>query len=150
MWPNETSHTNSDTWLVEHHDEITELRPRVRLIHFVAGRDEEEVREAAANANALAEGSKYHGYSKPAAPAFSKYEVVHFVDLAGQPTRSGNGFGFGFGFTEFMTSQTFAAEVKFKESNGSKNLTVCELFEKGLINSTKPETDGLLRTQKRS
>lgn len=131
VWPNETSHTNSDTWLVEHHDEITELRPRVLLINFVQGRGEMEVREAAAaNANALAEGSKYHGYSNPNAPAFVKYEVVHFADLGGQPTRSGNGFG----FTEFMTSQAFADKVKLKEPNGTKNLTVCEAFEKGLIN----------------
>jgi hypothetical protein len=131
VWPNETSFTNSDDWLVEHHDEITELRPRVLLVNFVEGRDEQEVRAAAEdNAAALAEGSRYHGYSNASAPAFLNYQVVHYVDLPGQPTRSGNGFG----YAEFMTSQTFADKVGMTAPGGTRNLTVCELFEQGLIN----------------
>jgi hypothetical protein len=34
VWPNEQSSKNGDGWLREHHDQITELRPRVLLVNF--------------------------------------------------------------------------------------------------------------------
>ena len=34
VWPNRTSRSNSDPWLVEHHDQIKRMRPRVVLINF--------------------------------------------------------------------------------------------------------------------
>ncbi len=55
---------------------------------------------------------------------------MHFVNLGGQPTRSGNGFG----YVEFMTDQTFADKVGFADPDGGGSLTVCELFERGLVN----------------
>lgn len=131
IWPNEQSSKNGDAWLREHHDQLTELRPRVLLVNFDPTSSWQKVQDKAkAIAAAISFGSKYHGYSKPDAPAFVNYQIAHAVDLHGQATRSGGGFGYG----EFMTSQTFADKVAFKAPGGAKNLTVCEMFEQGFIN----------------
>jgi hypothetical protein len=131
IWPNEQSSKNGDTWLREHHDQLTELRPRVLLVNFDPTSTFQKVQDKAkAIAAAIAFGSKYHGYAKPDAPAFVNYQIAHAVDLQGQATRSGGGFGYG----EFMTDQAFADKVGFKAPGGAKNLTVCEMFEQGFIN----------------
>ncbi len=131
VWPNDESSTNGDAWLRQHHDQITELRPRVLLINFDPTSSFQKVQDKAkAIANAIAFGSKYHGYERPDAPAFVNYEIVHATDLTGQATRKNGGFGYG----EFMTSQTFADKVGFKAPGGTQNLTVCQMFEQGFIN----------------
>ena len=37
VWPNADSWVNSDPWLVEHHDELTVMRPRVLVVNYVHG-----------------------------------------------------------------------------------------------------------------
>src|SRR5262245_42483013 len=34
VWPNQTSHANSDSWLAANHDKIRLMRPRLLLINF--------------------------------------------------------------------------------------------------------------------
>jgi hypothetical protein len=131
VWPNEESSTNSDTWLVEHHDRITKLEPRVLLVNFADGVTEQEaIDKAEAIIGAVAEGSRHHGYSNDAAPVFIEPKIAHVVDMPGQPLRSGNHFG----YVEFMTGQNFASQMAFTAPGGSENLTVCEMFEQGFIN----------------
>jgi len=131
VWPNEQSSKNGDAWLRDHHDQITELRPRVLLVNFDPTSTFQKVQDKAkAIAAAIAFGSKYHGYSKPDAPAFVNYQIAHAVDLHGQATRKNGGFGYG----EFMTDQAFADKVGFKAPGGTTNLTVCQMFEQGYIN----------------
>ncbi|MBX3198717.1 MAG: hypothetical protein KF894_11325 [Labilithrix sp.] len=87
-WPNAESKANSDAWLVEHHDAITKMRPRVLAINL----DNDPATRArfaphvTALIAALAEGSRYHGYADGSggavAPPFLEYEVVKWVDLA--------------------------------------------------------------------
>jgi hypothetical protein len=128
VWPNEESSTNSDAWLVEHHDQLTKVEPRVLLVNFADGVSEQEaVDKAEAIIGAVAEGSRYHGYSNPDAPPFVEYKIAHVVNMPGEPLRSGNHFG----YVEFMTGQNFAGQVAFP---GNESLTVCQLFEQGLIN----------------
>src|SRR4051812_1193957 len=38
IWPNEMHSANSDPWIAQHHDEITEMHPRALLINFANNR----------------------------------------------------------------------------------------------------------------
>lgn len=131
VWPNADSHTNSDPWLVDNHDEIDRLEPRVLVINFDPDEDATSARTFAERVSgALAEGSRYHGYWRPEAPAFVQYQVAHVVDLPGAATRSGNRFG----FRELVHSREFGALIGFPGTSADAPPTVCELFEAGLVN----------------
>jgi hypothetical protein len=86
VWPNRTSHANSDAWLPAHHDRLRVMEPRVLVINFAneqpRARLELLVRRLIA---ALAEGSRYHGYKDLKARPFLKYKVLKFVDLRDGP-----------------------------------------------------------------
>src|SRR5262249_34000378 len=43
IWPNDVSSANSDPWIAEHHDEITEMRPRALILHFANGKSVNDV-----------------------------------------------------------------------------------------------------------
>ena len=82
IWPNGDSAANSDPWLIEHHDEVRAMRPRVLAVNYVHG-----LSEHAAGAildrlrAALRESSRWQGYKRPDAPAFLDYQVAEMVDL---------------------------------------------------------------------
>src|SRR5918911_894560 len=81
IWPNAISHTNSDPWLAQHHTEIQELHPRFLLIDFANGRTTAAtMARFQTQKEALLEGSRYHGYSNPAAKPFVVYELAKYVD----------------------------------------------------------------------
>jgi len=82
IWPNPESAVTSDPWLVEHHDEITRMRPRVLGVNFVHGLSEAEARGQLEWLSAvLAESSRWHGYRDPSAPIFLDYEVGDILDF---------------------------------------------------------------------
>ena len=68
-WPNEVSSANSDDWLVENHDRIRVMRPKVLVLVFMNGWYD-EVAYTEQMIKALAESTRYHGYKDPDAPAF--------------------------------------------------------------------------------
>jgi len=82
VWPNQQSRANSDQWLVQHHDEIRQMKPRLLVVNFDnhASREklEQLVRQIIAG---IAEGSRYHGYANSKAPVFLQYQIFKFVDL---------------------------------------------------------------------
>ncbi len=82
VWPNRTSFRNSDPWLVENHDKIRKMQPRVLVLNFANDVDpagiEERTRSLIA---AIAEATRYHGFEDPKAPAFLEYQVARYVDL---------------------------------------------------------------------
>jgi hypothetical protein len=82
VWPNRESHANSDPWLVENHEKVRKMRPRVLVLNFANDVDmpgiEERTRTLIA---AIAESTRYHGFDDPKAPAFLEYEVARYVDL---------------------------------------------------------------------
>ncbi len=83
VWPNSESRANSDPWLARRHDEIRQMRPKVLVLNFVNGLPVAEARDQAGRlADVLREGSRYHGYSKPDAPAFLDYQIFKVADLA--------------------------------------------------------------------
>ena len=83
-WPNEDSRANSDGWLVQHHDEIRSMHPRVLVLNFSnnAGAMPKLQTAVGQVIGGLAEGSRYHGYSDGSAAPFLQYEVAKMVDLA--------------------------------------------------------------------
>lgn len=84
-WPNEKSSANSDPWLVEHHDEIRLMRPRVLALNFVNGRTNHDMAEALEDIFAgIREGSRYHGYDDADAPVFLEPEIAYAIDLTDQ------------------------------------------------------------------
>jgi len=155
VWPNDASRTNSDPWLVQHHDELIRIEPRVLVLDFYNGlpgsadapvftvADVQKV--AVQQAAALALGSRFHGYADAAAPAFVQYKIVRTVDLTdtgGPPAgwRSPSSTlvpltpGGSFDPTALFT-QAFADRFQFPDpAEAGRNLTLCELFQQGVIN----------------
>jgi hypothetical protein len=82
VWPNAESRANSDAWLASHHDEIRQMRPNVLVLNFVNGLPAAQARDQSERlTGVLREGSRYHGYDHPHAPAFLDYRIFKVVDL---------------------------------------------------------------------
>ena len=154
VWPNTISKHNSDRWLVQHHDELVRLEPRVLLLDFYDGTPgslqspvvtvDQVTQIATQQIAALALGSQYHGYSDPAAPPFLNYQLLKTIDLTDQGgppanwpypsstklplTPSG-----AFDATALFT-QAFGDLYQFPDGDTGRNLTLCQLFEQGVIN----------------
>ncbi|HZU84923.1 MAG TPA: hypothetical protein VE987_18455 [Polyangiaceae bacterium] len=151
VWPNETSTKNSDPWIAAHHDDIVEMHPRLIVLDFYDGTgaarpfDVSNVQDIAQQQiDAIAEGSRYHGYSDPSAPAFLNYELVKVVDLTDHPAPAGwthasstllpvDSSG------AFDLSALFSADFAHNygepdPADPSRDLALCDLFERGIIN----------------
>jgi hypothetical protein len=82
LWPNRVSRANSDAWLVQNHDRIRQVRPRLLALNFVNGLSAEAARQKVDRlAAALRESSRYHGYRDPQASPFLEYQLDRLVDL---------------------------------------------------------------------
>jgi hypothetical protein len=141
VWPNAASFRTSDPWLVQHHDEINEIHPRLLVINFANG-----VPLSAVQARydlqkaAMQEATRFHGYSDPSAKPFMIYELAKLVDLTDNPIPAGwtapnstkmpraNG---GIDFSALF-SQKYADMYAIPDpQNPSHNMTICELLAKG-------------------
>jgi hypothetical protein len=148
-WPNCVSSANSDAWLVQHHDALTVIRPRLLILHFYNAWTKAQAEAGAQlEIRVTREGSRYHGYSQANAPPFLEYEIAKTVDLTDHPpppppswtnpsstrlpvTASGD-FD-----TAALFSQKFADDMGaegFPDPASSRNLTLCEIFDRGLAN----------------
>jgi len=144
VWPNALSKTNSDAWLREHHDTLIRIEPKVLVLEFFNSATVAEIQDLATQqAEALAEASRYHGYADPNAPAFVQYKILPVVDLADRPAPSGQQQGStllpvtaaGAFDPVPLFSQAYADRYKLADpTNPGHNLTLCELFERGMIN----------------
>lgn len=133
-WPNPDALANSDLWIRDHHDEITVMRPQVLILDVQRiGQPIETVADRIIDA--IAEGSRYHGYSDSGAPAFLQYEIKKIVDLR-DPIAEYPSFwppGPNFDVGELFTQQ-FAPRYGFEDPDQPGSyLSMCELFEKGII-----------------
>jgi hypothetical protein len=82
IWPNSVSKANSDQWLVDNHDKIRQMRPRLLVINFANGVSQAKALQKVDQLRAaLKESSRYHGYKDQGAPAFLDYQVEKLVDL---------------------------------------------------------------------
>jgi hypothetical protein len=145
IWPNAVSTANSDPWIAAHHDSLLEMHPRVLVLQFYNGIDPQQTESIAlAQIDAIAEGSRYHGYADAGAPAFLQYDLIKVVDLSDHPppadwqyvsstrlpTDSSGAFD-----TNALFTDAFAKNYGFPDpSTPSRYLTLCELFERGSIN----------------
>ena len=82
VWPNKSSNANSDAWIVKNHDQLKKMKPRVLVLNFANGFEREQVEKKAQQlAKALTEGTRYHGYKDPDAPAFIEWQIFRIVEL---------------------------------------------------------------------
>ena len=123
IWPNDQSSANSDDWLVQNHDKIAQLRPRVLAIDI--GNTANASTLIQRHIDGLANATSFHKYSNPSAQPMLTYQLVKVV----------NG-GSGPNYTTW-NSQAFAdanIQIKDPKDPSGPNLTLCQLFEKGVIN----------------
>jgi len=124
VWPNDMSHANSDDWLAANHDRITQLRPKVLVV------DLENTTNAAKlitdHIKALKIASTPHGFKDPSAQPALVYELVSVVHATKGSTID---------YKSWNTT-SFADSMKLKDPANptGPNLTLCEAFEKGVIN----------------
>ena len=149
VWPNVKSKANSDPWIVKHHDIIRRLEPRVLVLNFANDFDIPKM-EAKTNRliKALAEGSRYHGYKDPEAPAVLNYRIFKYVDLKdtvppkGREHKNGKRFpklpgwsgkGQNCDYGRFYTDE-FTALYEVKDPrNPEKNLSLAEMIDLGMV-----------------
>jgi hypothetical protein len=127
VWPNDMSSANSDDWLVTNHDQISQLRPRVLVIDLESTAETTAMGLVTKHIDALKEASSFHKYEDTAAQPALAYELVKIV-----PASKGSRID----YTSWNT-QTFAdmnIQLKDPADPSGPNLTLCQLFEKGVIN----------------
>ena len=144
-WPTTGHGANSDPWIIAHHDTINQMQPRVLVINFNNSATVDGVRQTAERQIAMiAEGSRYHGYSDASAPVFLQYQIARIVDLADHPVPAGRTLpsstqlpvGPNGGFDPLaLFSSRFSDLYAFADpATPARNLSLCELFEQGVIN----------------
>jgi hypothetical protein len=81
VWPNEFSKANSDWWLVKHHFEIQQLRPKVLVINFANPTRGTTMAEDLVQriVNGFRDGSRPRG--NISAPPRWQFEIAKFVNL---------------------------------------------------------------------
>jgi hypothetical protein len=114
------------------------------VINFYNSNTVAQIEERAiAQAAALAESSRYHGYADATSPAFVQYRIWRVVDLADRPAPPGMPLGgtqlpvtpAGAFDPTPLFSQEFANKYGIQDpANPPRNLTLCELFERGMVN----------------
>jgi hypothetical protein len=126
IWPNDQSKANSDTWLVTNHDHIAQLQPHVLVIDL----------ENTANGSALVdrhiaalkESSSPHKFKDPTAQPAVAYQLVKIV----QAPKSGTAVNYASWNTQAFADSNL--QIKDPADPTGPNLTLCGLFEKGVIN----------------
>jgi hypothetical protein len=165
IWPNPASHTNSDPWIAAHHDQIAQMQPQVLVLDFAnrfqpetgpvvqAGYDIQQtvLPLLQRHADAFMVASRYHGYRDPNAPAFLQYQIKKIVDLRDSSSAVNSAaLPVSNGSVDYarLNTQAFADSIGIADpKDTSRNLTLCELFERGIVNEVWGMTaDPLLST----
>jgi hypothetical protein len=125
VWPNEMSRANSDDWLAANHDRITQLRPKVLVIDLENTANADKL--ITDHINALKLVSTPHGFKDSNAQPAVAYELVSVVHAS-----KGGSIDY-----DSWNTRAFADDnMKLKDpaDPSGPNLTLCEAFEKGVIN----------------
>jgi hypothetical protein len=126
------SWTNSDLWLSQNHDRITQLRPKVLLLNFSDAYSLAQTQTLAdKHIAALKEASSSHKYKNPSAQPALAYQIAKIV-VAGKANKpiSGNSINY-----PGLNTAAFAEIIGIDDpANPGTKLTLCGLFEKGIIN----------------
>jgi hypothetical protein len=159
VWPNVFSSANSDPWIVQHHDDLGEMHPRVLSLNFADQEDRADAQGLSVSqlwqsdvANlmaALNESSRYRGYRDPGAPPFLQYTLAKSVDFGDQgqappgwnhrnssklPVDCDPSRWYRFDYSQLFDS-TFAQAYGFPDpANPGQYLDLCQLFQRGIVN----------------
>ena len=131
IWPNAVSRANSDEWIVQNHDSIRRMEPRLLVINFTSGgataRLRDQVRQLV---SALRKSSQYHGYRSGTAPAFLEYQVFKVVNSRDIPLKQGSRvFDYGALFGERYARLWGVTDP----DNPARKLRLDELVERGYV-----------------
>jgi hypothetical protein len=162
VWPNRTSRSNSDPWLVEYHDKIQRMRPRVLLINFSNEHSIEHLQLLARRIiRCVAEGSRHHGYADGGAPVFLEYQIFKLVDLRDPggtrgdshqiPLKKARETTFDVDYGGFL-SDAFARRLKVPDprpGSGKRPLRLDELVDGGYVHEVWFFTSGAEDPQRR-
>ncbi len=148
VWPNRACFRASEPWLLENHERIRQMRPRVLVLNFANDADMASVRKQTEGfIKAIGESSRYHGYKNPDAPAFLRYEAVQYVDLRDEhppenmakrnssryPKKKDGGNDFSFDYSALYGDE-FAKHYNFKDpKDPDRYLNLHELIRRGLV-----------------
>lgn len=149
VWPNGVSAANSDPWLPQHHDQIRALRPTVLALNFDNTKPMAQMTSSLTTlASALKEGSRYHAYSSPSAPAMLQYSFIN-VDLrdATDPPYAGYAYknstkyprespvqeAWGLDYAALFGPQ-FAQYYNIPDPVDGHPMNLCELVNAGVVN----------------
>jgi hypothetical protein len=119
------SKANSDTWLVDNHDQIQQLRPRVLVIDLESTNNAQTLVDK--HIAALSEASSPHKFKDAAAQPTVVYELVKIAVAPKNGQINYNDWN-----TPSFADQYL--QLKDPADPAGPNLTLCELFEKGVIN----------------
>src|SRR6185312_16320899 len=149
-WPVTGHSANSDPWLVDHNQVITSMTPAVLVLNFDPAKSSGDTLQYANDvAQALAVGSMYHGYSEPTTVPFLNYQVKSVVDLTmvrppviatPPPTID---------LTALFNDASFPPLFGYSDGAGGF-LSLCQLFEQGVINEVWIQDGGDAQTTPRA
>lgn len=149
-WPVTGHSANSDPWLVDHNQVITSMSPAVLVLNFDPAKSSGDTLQYANDvAQALAVGSMYHGYSEPTAVPFLNYQVKSVIDLTmvqppviatPPPTID---------LTALFNDASFPPLFGYSDGAGGF-LSLCQLFEQGVINEVWIQDGGDAQTTPRA
>lgn len=130
VWPNNKSKANSDQWIVDNHDSIRVMKPRLLVINFADELSRGDMRNQTEQLiEALKEASSWHGY-KQSSPAFMQYDVWKYVDCPDCPVKEHNNW---LDYDQ-LYSEKYAKYWGIKDPDvESKYLTLVELVERGYV-----------------
>lgn len=149
VWPNIQSSANSDRWLVEHHDEILQIRPKVMLLNFVNSKTNDQMLiHAQKVVDAMKEASRWHGYKENRSCPFLFYQLSYAIDLRDNPPppdwhyrnstlypRENPQTGlWGFDYETLFTTEFSSHYGVVNPDAPDKFLDLCELFSRGYVN----------------
>ena len=126
------SKTNSDTWLSQNHDRITQLRPNVLLLNFSDAYSLAQTQAPRRQARRCLEGGEQLAQIRRsnAQPALA-YQVAKIV-MAGKANKPVSGTSINY---PGLNTPAFADIIGIDDpANPGTKLTLCGLFEKGVIN----------------
>jgi len=158
VWPNCTSFANGDPWISQHHQELREMHPRILALNFVnsslSSTFSAEVDRTAAG---IREGSRYHGYADPSAPAFLQPEVAYKIDLTDHgsppagwthlnsthwPIKCLQNAPYQFDYTRLFSPEYTALYDIHDPDDASRVLSLKELVTRGLVHEVWLFVDG--------
>jgi len=152
IWPNLVSYKNSDPWIAIHHTQIAEMQPNVLVLDFANRfRDENgDLVDAGYDMNATLRpilqehvdafkaASAYLGYNDPSARPFLQYQLAYVIDLRDTSGAVNSALlPVSNGAVDYgaLGSTAFADQMGIPDPDQpGSNLTLCGLFEKGVIN----------------